>query len=413
MNEFVETVVIGAGPIGIETAIELQHRGIETHVYDAGPVGHTISWWAPQTRWFSSNDRIAIAGVPLHTVDQAKASREEYLNYLRGVVDQFHVPITTFRRVVSIRPIDDSARIGANHSDTGGGLTNGVADGQTKAESALAPRWRLGISRRAAATDHDPPPDYFLDTHAVILAIGGTDFPNRLGVPGEDLPHVDGYLREVHRYHGRNVLIIGGRNSAVEAAIRLHRGGANVTLCYHRDQLPDDGIKYWLRPEIEGLIRSGSVQAFFRSRVTEITEHAVSLETTDEDGKPHRRSVEFDDVLPLIGYRQNTSLFRQLDIVSDLPSGAPLYDAETMQTPRAGIYVAGTAIGGTQSSRYQIFLENCHDHPAKIADHLCRERSSRADSKGATHQSHGDPERANSPRGDQGLRQRIELQPES
>ncbi|MCM2370369.1 NAD(P)-binding domain-containing protein [Aporhodopirellula aestuarii] len=394
MNEFVETVVIGAGPIGIETAIEFQHRGIETRVFDAGPVGHTISWWAPQTRWFSSNDRIAIAGVPLHTIDQAKASREEYLNYLRTVVDQFQVPISTFHRVVSITPIESNQ------------------NGHAAASESLR-RWRLGFSRSRGQNAAKQTPDYFLDANAVVLAIGGTDFPNRLGVPGEDLPHVDGYLREVHRYHGRRVLIIGGRNSAVEAAIRLHRGGAKVSLCYHREQLPEDGIKYWLRPEIEGLIRSGSVQSFFQSRVTEITEQTVTLETGGPDQKPQTHSLPFDDVLALIGYQQDSSLFRQLEIVSELPSGAPLYDPETMQTPREGIYVAGTAVGGTQSSKYQIFLENCHDHPAKIADHLCGERSSPADSKGATHQSHGNPERGNSARGDQGLRQRIELQPES
>ncbi len=346
------TIVIGAGPIGIETAVELRRRGIDAHVFDAGPVGHTISWWAPGTRWFSSNDRIAIAGVPLHTIDQAKASRDEYLNYLRTVVDQFQIPVHTFHRLVRLEPILDET---------------------------VAARWRLGFVRTqdpmivdAAKLNTTAAVDLTVDVHAVVLAIGGTDFPNRLNVPGDDLPHVDGYLREVHRYFGRRVLIVGGRNSAVEAAIRLHRGGARVSLCYHGEQLPEDGIKYWLRPEIEGLIRSGSIRAYFGARVAEITRDRVRLRSCDERDSSSM-FVEVDDVLALIGYRQDSTLWQQLGVVSDAESAAPMFDPSTMQTPREGVYVAGTAIGGTQSSRYQIFLENCHDHARKIADHLCGE----------------------------------------
>lgn len=385
------TVVIGAGPIGIETAIELRRRGVDARVFDAGSLGHTISWWAPGTRWFSSNDRIAIAGVPLNTVDQAKASREEYLNYLRSVVDQFAVPVITFQRVVSIQPAATER-------------TNSAA------------RWRLGFRRSFGEahvsgrqpiahaerrdTADDEAADFCIDAHSLVLAIGGTDLPNRLGVPGEDLPHVDGYLREIHRYHGRNVVIVGGRNSAVEAAIRLHRGGAKVSLCYHGGQLPSDGIKYWLRPEIESLIRSGSIQAYFGARVAEITSHSVTIQSGDA-GAP--TTIGADDVLTLIGYRQDPSLWQQLGIASDAPSGAPHYDAETMQTRHAGIYVAGTAIGGTQSSRYQIFLENCHHHARKIADHLCGDLAT--------------PPRpeASKPAADRdgGLEKRIAWQPES
>ncbi|TWT74362.1 NAD(P)-binding domain-containing protein [Allorhodopirellula solitaria] len=394
MSNVLPAVVIGAGPSGIETAVELRRRGIDAEVFDAGPLGHTISWWAPGTRWFSSNDRISIAGVPLQTVDQAKASREEYLNYLRSVVDQFAVPVHTFKRLVSItpaaEPLDDAPscwRLGFR---------------RTSGEPSAAEQARGGVSRSVdtSARSHT---DFFLDARAVVLAIGGTDFPNRLGVPGEELPHVDGFLREIHRYHGRRVLIVGGRNSAVEAAIRLHRGGAKVSLCYHREQLPSDGIKYWLRPEIEGLIRSGSIEAYFGSRVAEISSRHVTIRSQGEGDSAADTEVEADDVLTLIGYHQDQSLLGQLGLVSDAPSGAPLYDTETMQTSHRGIYVAGTAVGGTQSSRYQVFLENCHEHPRKIADHLCRERVASAPG--------GGPGRGNTR--DDGLSKRIAMQPES
>lgn len=333
---FIETVIVGGGPIGIETAVELRRRGVDAEVIEAGPVGNTVAWWAPATRWFSSNDRIAIAGVPLNTVDQSKASREEYLNYLRTVVDQYQVPIASFERVQKIEPVLDPVD---------------------------RSRWRLTTSRNGAA---------YRTIHccAVVLAIGGTDFPNRLNVPGESLSHVDGYLREVHRYYGRNVLIVGGRNSAVEAAIRLQRVGANVTLSYHRASLPDDGIKYWLRPEIEGLIRSESVRAIFDSRVIEIEPTEAVLMVDNAPGTDRRVRIACDDLLTLIGYQQDQTLFESLGILTDDASPKPIYDPSTMQTPREGIYVAGTAVGGTQSSKYQVFLENCHDHSVKIANHL-------------------------------------------
>ncbi|MGB7327632.1 MAG: NAD(P)-binding domain-containing protein [Rubripirellula sp.] len=337
-----DAVIVGAGPIGIETAVAFQAVNINFQVIEAGSIGHTVSWWAPQTRWFSSNDRISIAGVPLCTIDQAKASREEYLNYLRSVVDQFDVAVSTFTRVTTIKRSPDD-------NDWMVGLVSGHA-----AAGGLAEK--------------------YIQTPNVILATGGTDKPNRLGVPGEDSPMVDGYLRETHRYHGRRVLIVGGRNSAVEAAIRLHRAGAKVTISYHRESLPSDSIKYWLRPEIDGLIRSGAVQALFDSRVVEISPGSVNLRQATP-GQPDRPiNVAADDVLTLIGYQQDKTLFNQLGIPLDGDAGRPFFNPDTMETPVPGIYVAGTAIGGTQSSKYQIFLENCHDHPAKIARHIVNQK---------------------------------------
>ena len=364
-----DVAIVGGGPIGIETAVACGGAGLNARIIEAGPVGHTIAWWAPGTRWFSSNDRIAICGVPLHTVDQSKASREEYLTYLRNVADQFSVPVETFTRVTDIQDDGDRWRLSMT----------------TVRPEAGMPERLSGTSTRRT-----------LVAKAVVLAIGGTDLPAKLNVPGEELPHVDGYLREVHRYHGRRVLIVGGRNSAVEAAIRLHRGGADVVLSYHRDQLPAESIKYWLRPEIDGLIRSGAVEAHFGSRVTSIHPDHVTLQSGDRSAE-----VAVDDVLTLIGYRQDPTLWDRLALPRTGPSRRPVYDEATMQTPRRGIYVAGTAIGGTQSSKYQVFVENCHQHAAKIVKNL-RERLgvNQNDTEGSI-------------RRDSTLAARVELQPES
>jgi len=322
-------VIVGAGPIGLELAIACQQRGVPCEIFDAGAIGQTISWWAPQTRWFSSNERIEIAGVPLLTPDQAKATREQYLTYLRGVVAQFGLRVHCYQPVVDIR--------------------------------ARKPGFTIVTKTPAGPSE--------IDCDAVALAVGGLDRARRLGIDGEDLPHVDGYLREPHRYYGRNVLIIGGRNSAVEAALRLHHVGAEVSLSYRGEQLPEDHIKYWLFPEIRGLIRAGRITAYFRTRPVRITPRDVELETVGQTD-PQRVHVPADDVLTLVGYEQDKTLFHRAGVELIGESQRPWVDEATMETNVPGIYIAGTAVAGTQSSHYKTFLENCHQHVDQILDHL-------------------------------------------
>ena len=334
--------ILGAGPIGLELAVELRRAGIPFEIIDAGPIGQTMTWWAPQTRWFSSNERIAIAGVPLETVDQSKATREQYLAYLRSVARQFDIRVRSYEKAVAVDRKGRGFRLGT------------VAAGQPRA----------------------------IDCDRVVLAVGGSDRPQTLGIPGEDLPHVDGYLREPHRYFGRRVLIVGGRNSAVESALRLHHAGAQVAISYRRSELPSDSIKYWLRPEIEGLIRSGRIAAHFGTVAREIKPGSVILERSREgedeavesrgNAKGGRESIEVpaDDVLSLIGYVQDKTLFRQAGIDLVGQAEQPRFDESTMETNVPGIYVAGTAVAGTQSSRYKIFVENCHVHVHRIVEQL-------------------------------------------
>ncbi|MCA9072564.1 MAG: NAD(P)-binding domain-containing protein [Planctomycetaceae bacterium] len=321
-----QVVIVGAGPIGLELAVECTRRGIAFETLDSGSIGHTISWWAPETRWFSSNERIAIAGVPLLTRDQTKATREEYLTYLRGVVEQFGFPVHCYQRVVDIR-----------HRDTGFTVISESHAGEREVEC-----------------------------EAVVLAVGGLDHPQRLSIEGEDLPHVDSYLREPHRYYGRNVLIVGGRNSAAEAALRLHHAGAHVSLSYRGPELPEDHIKYWLLPEIRGLIRTGRITGYFGTRPIQITPTHVVLET--QNGSQQRVAAE--DVLTLIGYVQDKTLFRKAGIELVGEPERPQVNEDTMETNVRGIYIAGTAIAGSQRSDYKVFLENCHQHVEQILAHL-------------------------------------------
>ena len=335
--------IVGAGPIGLELAVALTRAGIDYLHFDAKQIGHTMSWWAPQTRFFSSNERIGIAGVPLVTPDEAKATREQYLAYLRSVVMQFELKVHTYEPVVGI-----------DRLPAGGGFV-------------LTTRPRAG--QRTWRVDR------------VVLVTGGTDHPRKMNVPGEDLPHVSHYFRDPHTYFGKRLLIVGGKNSAVESALRCHHAGAHVSISYRRDELPTKNIKYWLTPEITGLIDSKRITFHNSTVVTHITPSHVTLARCTSDFKPCEGAtidLPSDFVLAQIGFEQDTRLFEIAGLDLEGSCRAPVFDPRTMESSVGGIYVAGTAVGGTQD-KYSVFLENCHVHVDRIVAHLTgRETNAKA-----------------------------------
>ncbi|WP_428938144.1 NAD(P)-binding domain-containing protein [Fontivita pretiosa] len=321
MTKSTDVAVVGAGPIGLELAVALKKRGVDYIHFDANQIGYTISWFAPQTQFFSSNERIAIAGVPLLTPNQAKATREQYLTYLRGVVQQFDLKVNNYE------PIIDIKRDGEGF----------VLTSQPRGRSP-----QLYRSRR------------------LVLCTGGTNRPRRLNIPGEDLPHVSHYFGDPHTYFRTSVLIVGGKNSAVEAALRCYHAGARVALSYRRQTLPEKSIKYWLLPEINAYLRSERIKGYMNTRPVAITPTHVVL---DRDGE--RVDVPADFVLLLVGYEQDNTLFKLAGVELRGSCAAPVYDERTMETNVPGLYVAGTAVGGTQE-KFTVFIENCHVHVDRI-----------------------------------------------
>jgi thioredoxin reductase (NADPH) len=331
-----DVAVVGAGPIGLEMAIALKKAGYDYIQLDARQIGYTISWFAPQTRFFSSNERIAIAGMPLQTIDQGKATREEYLAYLRGIVQLYDLHVRTYEPVVRINRVADGFEMETRKGAGGAGGPGGR---------------QLYHARR------------------VVLCTGGTDRPRLLNIPGEDLPHVDHYFKDPHQFFRKRLLIVGGKNSAVEAALRCHQAGANVSISYRRDKLDPNSIKYWLLPEINGLISSGKIAAFFNAIPCEITDSIVKLKNTVTGGIS---TESFDFVLLLIGYEADMTLLRCAGVELNGSCQIPTYSPQTMETNVPGLYVAGCAIGGTQD-KYAVFLENCHVHIPRIMAHLSGE----------------------------------------
>lgn len=335
MPETFRVAIIGAGPIGLELAVAFKQAGIDYVQFDAGAIGSTILWYPPQMLFHSSSDRVGIAGVPIQVPNQQKVSREEYLAYLRMVVQQFGLSVRTYERVIGARKIRGS----------GFELTTQHREGQR--------RYRV---------------------ENVVLAFGAMHAPRLLNIPGEDLPHVSHYLGDPHQYFGQRVLIIGGRNSAVEAAVRCHRVGATVTVSYRRADFDSKVVKFWLLPEIRALIRDGLVQFLPRTEPIEIRPAAVVLAPTTSAGAllttGIAREVETDFVLMMTGYRQDSTLFEIFGVELRGDDRQPLHDPETMETNVPGVFVAGTAVAGTPPRKVTVIVETCHVHIPRIVGAL-------------------------------------------
>jgi thioredoxin reductase (NADPH) len=192
-----------------------------------------------------------------------------------------------------------------------------------------------------------------------------------LGIPGEDLAHVSHYFKDPHLYFRRRVLIVGGKNSAIEAAIRLYRVSAEVTVSYRRADVDESRIKYWLLPEFRGLVKGGHIRFEPETLPVRIMPDGVALTRVDSQGGATGSpfDVEADDVLLLTGYEMDGSLLAGAGVDLSGAQLAPVFNPRTMETNVPGLYVAGTATAGTQH-RFRVFIENCHAHGPRIAAHI-------------------------------------------
>lgn len=329
-NVQTQVMIIGAGPIGVELACALKRAKVDYVHVDAGQLGQTIMWYPRQVKFFSSPERISLAGLPLHTSDQSKATREEYLAYLRGVVEHYDLKIQSYERVTKI---------------------------EKQSDGSFRVHTKKGVR------------DFLYQVKQVVLAIGDMHRPRLLHIPGEEMEHVSHYFDEPHRYFQQKLLIVGGRNSAVEAAIRCFRAGAQVTLSYRGSGLDENAIKYWLLPEFNWLVKHGHIRFYPDTVPSQITRTHVTLKQAETAAEMVHvpGPVEADFVLLLTGYEMDTRLISEAGAKLGGVNNAPLLDEATMQTTVPGLFVAGTAAAGTQI-KFRLFIENCHAHVEKIAE---------------------------------------------
>jgi thioredoxin reductase (NADPH) len=316
MDMSADVVIVGAGPSGLSCAIEAKKAGLSVIVLEKGSLVDYIRRFPSNLVWFSTPELLEIGGVPF-VISTVRPTRVDTLNYYQKVV-RFHG--------LDVRCFDGVQTIGRSVA----GFVVGTAGGAVYA------------------------------AENVVVATGYFDNPNRLGVPGEDLPHVCHHYDEPFRYFDSDVVVVGGRNSAVEAALDLYRHGAKVRLV-HRGERLSEGVKYWILPDIENRIKAGEIQASFRSTVGSIVPGGVNVDTPDG-------SVHFPArfVFVLTGFHPDVAHLRAFGIDIDPETLAPRHDQSTFETNIPGLFVAGSAVAGKFNNR--IFIENGRLHGGAIVN---------------------------------------------
>ncbi len=323
MTPPLDLLVVGAGPSGLATAIAAHQAGLAYEVVEKGVLVNSIFHFPRHMTFFTTAELLEVGGLPFVTPYE-KPTQAEGLKYYRKVVDAYALRVTLGEEVVGLAVVDRPGAPARFEVETRGG--------------------EAGRSVRRARN--------------VVFATGYYDHPNRLDVPGEDLPHVSHYYTEPHAYFRKRVVVVGGKNSAAIAALELHRAGARVTLVHRRPQLADS-IKYWIRPDIENRIKEGSIPARFGTWVREIRERTVVLASAEETDE-----IPADQVFLLTGYYPDTSLLARAGVRIDAATLVPEHDPATLETNVPGLFLAGALVSGKQTSR--IFIENGRFHGEAI-----------------------------------------------
>jgi thioredoxin reductase (NADPH) len=335
VNTTYDVLCIGAGPTGLATAIEARRVGLRPLVVDKGCLCNTLFHYPTNMVFFTTPELMEIGGLPLVTAGE-KPTRHEALKYYRKCAQFYELELRLYETVERV---------------------SGAAG-----NFCVETRSATGRAQSYAAQN-------------IVVATGYYDLPNRLGVPGEDLPHVSHYYSEPHPCWGRDVVVVGGKNSAAEAALDLWRGGARVTLV-HRGAELGASIKYWVRPDIENRIKAGEIRAHFETEVQRITREKVELRQ-----RGATLSVPADFVFLLTGYVPDFAFLQQLGISLDNDTRKPAHNPETLESNVPGIYLAGVVLGGKNTG--EIFIENGRFHGQQIVKALLASRKAERSAQSA------------------------------
>ncbi|ANE47621.1 hypothetical protein SY83_16515 [Paenibacillus swuensis] len=318
-----DIIVIGAGPCGLSAAIELQQAGFRPLIIEKHNIVHSIYLYPTYLQFFSTPELLEIGNIPF-TTPHEKPNRQEALAYYRNAAKLHQLRIQSYTEAVAVRKNDT------------------IFEVETIRQNG---------NKETLKASH------------VVIATGYFDHPNRLGIPGEDLPNVTHYYREAHPYANMRTLIIGGNNSAVDAAMDLLRVGAEVTIVYRGEQL-SAGIKPWVKPLFESMIEKGRIRMLLGSRVVNIEEQTVTVDI----GNSQTEVIASDFVLALTGFRPDRTLLATAGIHLTEGQTVPDYNRDTMETSVPGLYIAGVIASGSNAN--EIFIESGRHHGKYIAQHL-------------------------------------------
>lgn len=311
--ENADVIIVGGGPCGLSAAIEIQKLGLHPVIIEKGNIVNAIYHYPTHQTFFSSSEKLAIGDVPFIT-EERKPKRNHALVYYREVVKRHALDVRAYEMALSIERSDS---------------------------------FLVKTSKNEYKAKY------------VVVATGYYDHPNKLDVPGADLSKVMHYFKEGHPYFDRDVLVIGGKNSAVDAALELHKAGSRVTVSYHGTSY-SKSVKPWILPEFDGLVRQGEITMLFDSIIDEIRDGEVELTVNDT-----KETLPNDFVFAMIGYHPDHRFLQQMGIGIDAASGRPSFDEGTMETNIENLFIAGVIAAGNNAN--EIFIENGRFHGRQIA----------------------------------------------
>lgn len=314
MEKTYDLIIIGGGPIGLACGIEAQKAGLDYLIIEKGALTNSIYNYPVNMTFFSTSDRLEMANIPFMSVG-VKPTRTEALEYYRRIFFHFKLNVNLYEAVQTSK----------------------------KTEGGFSVKTSKGMYQ----------------TKKLVLATGFYDLPNLMNIPGEELPKVLHYYKEPWPFINQKVLVVGGANSAVDAALETWRKGAQVSMVLLGDEV-DENVKYWVRPDIMNRIKEGSIQAFPLSKVKEIRELEVVIETPKGEV-----TIPNDWVLAMTGYKPNFSLLDQLGVTMSLDEKRqPCYDQTNQESNVPGVYLAGVVCGGLNTREF--FIENSIVHAESI-----------------------------------------------
>jgi thioredoxin reductase (NADPH) len=306
-----DTLIIGAGPIGLACGIECTKAGLSYLILEKGCLVNSLYHYPKNMTFFSSSEKLEIGDVPFISIKD-KPSRLEALEYYRRVYTKWKLNVHLYEKVESVQPGDEG--LYQIQSDKGS-----------------------------------------YTVRSVIVATGFYDVPNKMNVPGEDLPKVTHYYDEPHPYAMQKVVVVGAANSAIDAALETWRKGAEVTLVVRGSEI-SPRVKYWVKPDIENRIQEGSIQAYFNASVKKITEKEVVLNT--QEGEV---TLDNDFVIAMTGYHPDFDFLKKIGIhIEEEHHWTPCHSSATYETNMNRVFLAGVVCGGTRTSKW--FIENSRDH---------------------------------------------------
>jgi thioredoxin reductase (NADPH) len=323
-----DVIIIGAGPCGLSAAMECQRQGLSSLIIEKNFIVHSIYLYPTSMQFFSTTSLLEIGDVPF-TSPNDKPYRHEALVYYRRAAEQHGLKIAAYEEALSVERLEDGSFAVHTITKRGEQLTHAASN--------------------------------------VVISTGYFDQPNMIGIPGEELPKVTHYFGEAHPYTGMKVTVIGGSNSAVDAALELTRVGASVDMVYRGASISQN-IKPWVRPIFESMVAKDKITLHLESRVTEITPGSVIV--TKSNGET--LELDNDFVLALTGFRPSRTLLSSAGAIMDDEQDKPAYNPSTMETNIHGLYVAGVIASGRNAN--EVFIETGRGHGKLIADHIISKR---------------------------------------